>query len=262
MNPAPKPEITSSVTAADGSQQPVEICAGSAASGRLLPLTIIPARGGSKGIPHKNIVPLNGRPLIAYTIDVAREITPEGNIIFSTDDPEILDAALAEGLADNGYRRPTALATDTAGSREVILDAMNWADNHGINYNCVVLLQPTSPLRTAADVRAAMELYSDDIDMAVSVMEARSNPYYNCYECNSEGNLTLSKGDGTLIRRQDAPPAYEMNGAVYVINPESIRRFPLGKFPRRRPYLMPAERSIDIDSPIDLVIASALLSAQ
>ena len=117
-------------------------------------LYIIPARGGSKGIPKKNIKELGGRPLIAYSIDAAREAgADDERIILSTDSSEIALTARRLGL-DVPYRRPAALATDTAGSREVILDAMAWADRRGIAYDCVVLLQPTSPFRTADDIRA------------------------------------------------------------------------------------------------------------
>lgn len=224
------------------------------------PLYIIPARGGSKGIPRKNIKDLAGRPLIAYTIDVARALSPDAaHIILSTDDEEI--AAVAEDLGlPVPYRRPASLATDTAGSREVILDAMDWAVAQGITFDCVVLLQPTSPLRTVNDVAAAIEVYEERCpDMAVTVTAASDNPYYNCFELDSQGFLQVSKGDGLITRRQDAPRAFAFNGAVYVINPASIRRWPLGAFPRRLPVLMPRTRSIDLDSMIDWIVAETLL---
>lgn len=224
------------------------------------PLYIIPARGGSKGIPHKNIKPLAGRPLIAYSIDVARELCPEQDrIILSTDDPAIADTARGLGLKVN-YMRPADLATDSSGSREVMLDAMDWADARGIAYDCVVLLQPTSPLRTADDVRAALELYTPQVDMVVSVEPAACNPYYNCFETDADGFLHISKGDGLLTRRQDAPPAWTYNGAVYVINPQSLRAMPMGSFGRRVPSPMPAERSIDLDTPRDWAVAEAIMS--
>lgn len=224
------------------------------------PLYIIPARGGSKGIPHKNIKPLAGRPLIAYSIDVARELCPEQDrIILSTDDPTIADTARSLGLKVD-YMRPADLATDSSGSREVMLDAMDWADARGIVYDCVVLLQPTSPLRTADDVRAALELYTPQVDMVVSVEPAACNPYYNCFETDADGFLHISKGDGLLTRRQDAPPAWTYNGAVYVINPQSLRAMPMGSFGRRVPSPMPAERSIDLDTPRDWAVAEAIMS--
>lgn len=226
----------------------------------LRPLYIIPARGGSKGIPRKNVRPLAGKPLIAYSIDVARELCDDpARIILSTDDGAIADTARALGLPVD-YMRPASLATDTAGSREVMLDAMDWADSRGTRYDCVVLLQPTSPLRTADDVRAALRLYSPEVDMVVSVEPAACNPYYNCFETDSEGFLHISKGDGLLTRRQDAPPAWTYNGAVYVINPESLRAMPMGAFGRRVPSPMPSERSLDLDTPRDWVVAETLMS--
>lgn len=228
----------------------------------MTPLYIIPARGGSKGIPHKNIKPLGGRPLIAYTIDAARAAgAPDSHILLSTDDPAIADTARALGL-EVPYMRPAGLATDTAGSREVILHAMDYADGAGIEYDCVVLLQPTSPFRAPGDILGALAMYSPDIDMVVSVKEASANPYYNCFEADpATGYLHVSKGDGLITRRQDAPRAMEYNGAVYVINPASLRAMPMGAFPRRVPFEMPPRRSIDLDTPLDWAVAEAILAS-
>ncbi len=223
-------------------------------------LYIIPARGGSKGIPHKNIKLLGGKPLINYSIEVARELAPDRNIILSTDDDEIAKVAEQTGL-EVKYRRPASLATDTSGSREVILDAMEWADRNGITYDKIVLLQPTSPFRNAADVRACIDLYDPSVDVVVSVVESNSNPYYNCFETDAAGMLHISKGDGLYTRRQDAPPAWEFNGAVYVINPDSIRRMKLGEFPRRVPFEMPRSRSIDLDTQVDWAVAEYLINS-
>lgn len=226
----------------------------------LTPLYIIPARGGSKGIPRKNIKLLGGRPLIDYSIAAARAAgAPDDHIILSTEDDEIASVARTCGLAVS-YRRPESLATDTAGSREVILDVMDWADRQGLKYDCVVLLQPTSPMRTAEDILATLAAYTPEVDMAVTVVEAASNPYYNCFETDADGFLHISKGDGLYTRRQDAPAAWEFNGAVYVINPQSIRQMPLGAFPRRVAVPMHRSRSIDLDTPIDWMVAEALIS--
>ena len=224
------------------------------------PIFVIPARGGSKGIPHKNIADLAGRPLIAYTIDAARQAlasictdAADERIILSTDDAEIAACAEAEGLKVP-FMRPAHLSTDTAGSREVILHAMDYADAAGIVYDCVVLLQPTSPFRTGEHIVEAM---------VVSVKEAASNPYYNCFETDpATGYLHISKGDGLYTRRQDAPPAWEYNGAIYLINPASLRAMPMGAFPRRIPFPMQAEASLDIDTPLDLAIARSLMAAR
>lgn len=228
-------------------------------------LVIIPARGGSKGIPRKNIKLLAGRPLIHYSIDVARAIAPDSHIIVSTDDDEIIEVARKTGLPVN-YKRPARLATDTAGSREVMIDAMDYADSRGLIYNKVVLLQPTSPLRTIKDVIACIDLYTPDVDMVVSVTEAACNPYYDCFETyTGDGGhelLHISKGDGHYTRRQDAPKAWQLNGAVYVINPVSLRKMPIGQFTRRVPYEMPRSRSVDLDTPMDWLILESLLATQ
>lgn len=221
------------------------------------PLFVIPARGGSRGIPHKNIKSLAGKPLIDYSIAVALELADQDHIIVSTDDPAIADVARKAGI-DRPHRRPDALASDTAGTREVLLDAMDEARRRGVEFDCVVLLQPTSPFRTKTDVEACMAAYSTDIDMAVTVVEASCNPYYDCFERNAEGFLRVSKGDGLLSRRQDAPEALQLNGAVYVINPVSLAEMPIGAMMRRRPVIMPAERSIDLDTPRDWAVAEAL----
>jgi len=223
-------------------------------------LIIIPARGGSKGIPRKNIKLLGGKPLIAWTIDVARELATDSRVILSTEDDEIASVARSCGLPVD-YMRPPELASDTTGSREVIIDVMDWADSRGVDYGKVVLLQPTSPFRTVQDVERALELYTDNCDMVVSVTEASSNPYYNCFETDSRGYLQVSKGRGLYTRRQDAPPAWEYNGAVYVINPVSIREMSFGEMPRRIPSLMPRERSVDLDTPIDWIVAEAIVDA-
>lgn len=231
------------------------------------PLFVIPARGGSKGIPDKNIVDLGGRPLLSYSVEGAiRALRALGleremeRIILSTDSERIAAVGRSEGLTIP-FMRPPELSTDTAGSREVILHAMDWADSRQIDYDCVVLLQPTSPFRRVDHILAAMEMFDPSkMDMVVSVCEASANPYYNCFETDSQsGYLHISKGDGLLTRRQDAPRAWEYNGAVYVINPKSIRMMPLGKFPHRVPYPMSREDSLDIDSPLDLEIARILI---
>lgn len=222
-------------------------------------LYIIPARGGSKGIPRKNIKPLAGIPLIHYSIAVARVLSDDEHIIVTTDDEEIAEVARQTGLSVP-YMRPKHLATDTANSRDVILDAMDYADCRGIEYDNVVLLQPTSPLRNVEDVENALKLYTSEIDMVVSVVESEVNPYYNCFETGATGFLQVCKGDGQFTRRQDAPKVWEYNGAVYVINPESLRSMEMGKFTKKVPSVMLRERSIDLDTPLDWAIAEIMIS--
>lgn len=226
------------------------------------PLIIIPARGGSKGIPHKNIKSFAGKPLIFYSVEVARKIVPDSHILLSTDDNEIADIVRTTGLRVD-YMRPAELASDTASTRDVVLHAMEWADRTGLEYDRVVLLQPTSPLRIAEDVRNALNVYDcAPMDMAVTVTESAANPYYDCFEVNPDGILKISKGSGEFTRRQDAPKAWQYNGAVYVINPASIRKYSFGEMPRKFPVPMPRERSVDIDTPLDWIIAETIKNAE
>lgn len=213
-------------------------------------LVIIPARGGSKGIPHKNIKPLNGKPLIHYTIDVARGVVKDTDICVSTDDPEIIKCVEDYGLKVP-FVRPAELATDTAGTYEVLLHALDFYEKQGRHYDVVLLLQNTSPFRTAEHVKEALELYRKDIDMVVSVNKTKTNPYYNCFEENQEGFLKKTLDSTSFVRRQDAPVTYEYNGAIYVINPEQMKKMPLGKFTRRVKYVMDDLHSVDLDNMID-----------
>lgn len=224
-------------------------------------LYVIPARGGSKGIPGKNIKPLAGKPLIEYSIDVARALANDEDICVTTDDNAIIETVERTGLKVP-FVRPAELSTDQSGTYEVLLHALDFYESKGVHYDTIVLLQPTSPFRIVDDVKACLELYSDDIDMVVSVKQAATNPYYNAFEIDDNGFLHISKGEGNYTRRQDAPKVWEYNGAVYVINVESLRKMPLGKFTRRRTYEMSAERSIDLDTPTDWLIAETIITKQ
>lgn len=223
-------------------------------------LYLITARGGSKGVPGKNIRRLAGRTLIGHAIAHARGAgADDRDICLSTDSEEIIAAASEEGL-EVPFVRPAELATDTASSYDVIMHALSWMENHGRHFDRVVLLQPTSPLRTSDDVKGAMALWSQDIDMVVGVREAKTNPYYNAYEADSDGMLHISKGEGGITRRQDAPKVWEYNGAVYVMTADSLRHGPMSGFRRIRPFEMSEENSVDIDSELDLMLAESLLA--
>lgn len=222
-------------------------------------LVIIPARGGSKGIPGKNIKPLNGKPLIYYTIDAARSITDDAHICVSTDDERIIRAVEDYGLPVP-FKRPASLATDTSGTYEVLLHALNFYENKGERFDAVILLQATSPFRADKHIREALALYSDDIDMVVSVKETDSNPYYVCFEEDKDGMLQISKGDGHYTRRQDCPPVYEYNGAIYIINPKSLKEKPISKFTKRKKYVMDREHSLDLDTMLDWRIAEIVIN--
>ncbi|MEQ9265263.1 MAG: acylneuraminate cytidylyltransferase family protein [Balneolaceae bacterium] len=221
-------------------------------------LIIIPARGGSKGVPGKNIKKLRGKPLISYTIDAAREVLEDEYICLSTDSKEIKELAESIGL-EVPFIRPSELAQDTSGTYEVLIHALDFYEQKGVSFDIVVLLQPTSPLRTKAHIKEALELYSDDLDMVVSVKETSANPYYVLFEEDSMGFLKKSK-KGDFIRRQDCPRVWEYNGAIYIINVVSLRKKKLHQFERIRKYVMDDFHSIDIDTKLDFEIADYLIS--
>lgn len=221
-------------------------------------LYLIPARGGSKGVPGKNIRPLGGVPLIEHTIRQALAVAdnPE-QVVVSTDSQEIAEIARRAG-ASVPFLRPAELATDTASSRDVMLHALNFTD-----YNSpLILLQPTSPFRNPEDISRAVRLFEEKRpDMVVSVKPAATNPYYNAYECDENGMLRISKGDGNITRRQDAPDVWEFDGAIYVINPDSLRRYPsLAAMPNILPIENTSKYNIDIDSELDFMLAEYIIS--
>jgi N-acylneuraminate cytidylyltransferase len=216
-------------------------------------LFLIPARGGSKGLPKKNILPIDGKPLIYYTIDAARSVSGDENICVSSDDAEIIKLVESYGL-NVPFIRPPELSTDTSGSREVILHAIDfYANNLGIYYKNVCLLQPTSPLRTGQHILEAFDLWSVDLDMVVSVRESKSNPYYNLFKEDETGNLRKLDIGGNYTRRQDAPVVYEYNGAIYIMSVSVIQAKNFDEFEKIRKYTMDDEVSSDIDTFYDLL---------
>ena len=218
------------------------------------PLVIIPARGGSKGVPGKNIKPLAGKPLLHYTIEAARAVAADAAICVSTDDEAIAQCACDAGL-EVPFMRPAELAADNSGTYPVLLHALDHYAARGYEPDAVILLQATSPFRTGEHLRQALKLYSPAVDMVVSVRPAHTNPYLNCYEEDSAGMLHISKGAGDILCRQDAPQCWEYNGAIYIINPASLRQGPLSSFRRRIKFAMTETDSIDIDTPLDWQLA-------
>ncbi len=221
-------------------------------------LVVIPARGGSKGIPRKNIKPFAGKPLIYYTIDCARAICPDEDICVSTDDAEIISVVEHYGLKVP-FVRPAELATDTAGTYEVLLHALDFYEKQGKHYDVVVLLQNTSPFRTPVQVKEALTLYREDVDMVVSVKECAANPYYCVFEENQEGFLHICKGEGNIFRRQDAPKVYEYNGAIYVMNAEVLKSTHMHIMQKRVKYVMDDLSSFDLDTMWDWKMAEMII---
>ena len=219
-------------------------------------LVVIPARGGSKGLPGKNIKMLCGKPLIAYSIDVARAFADDNNICVSTDSEEIKQVVEQYGLKVP-FLRPDYLATDTATSDDVLIHAVNYyREQYGRTFKKLLLLQPTSPLRTKEDVEGAIRLYRDDIDMVVSVIKSHA-PAVLCND-NREGFVELVYNKSAQ-GRQSLPAFYEFNGAIYVINIEALKQKGLAGFDKRIKYVMPKETSIDIDDIYDFMLVENIL---
>lgn len=221
-------------------------------------LYVIPARGGSKGIPYKNIKPLNGKPLIYYSIDVARQLTTDDNICVSTDDERIIEVVESYGLKVP-FKRPEYLATDTATTNAVLLHAINFYEEKGDFYDVVILLQPTSPLRKTSHVKEALSIYNDSLDMVVSVKESHVASVI-CSE-NEYGFLELCFNKSGK-RRQDLKSYFEYNGAVYIINIKRLKEVGLSGFTKTKKYIMEEISSFDIDIPLDWVIVESILKNQ
>lgn len=223
-------------------------------------LGLIPARGGSKGIPRKNIALLRGQPLIGYTIQAASESEYVNRIVVSTDDREIADVSQGLG-AEVPALRPLHLSQDDTPSIDVALYQLEALRRHeGYIPDVLVLLQPTSPLRTAQDIDAAVKLLIEaDCDSVVSVCPVEEHPYL-MYSIDGSGALQpYAPSWPNRLRRQDYPPAFRLNGAIYAIRPHVLSQERSFVGEHTRPLIMPRDRSIDIDVPSDLDRAAAML---
>lgn len=225
-------------------------------------LFVIPARGGSKGIPGKNIKLLGGVPLICRSISVARNIVSDADICVSTDNSDIIRVVEDFGL-NIPFVRPDYLATDTSSSYDVLIHAINYYESIGKKYDWLVLLQPTSPFRKVSDIKQMVSMMSDELDMVVSVKKASTNPYYNCYSVNKDGFLQkFIQTDIKIQGRQTPfPNIYEKNGSVYVINIDSLKKHKINEFEKVLFFEMDDVYSVDLDEPLDWIIAEAILNS-
>lgn len=210
-------------------------------------LAVIPARGGSKGLPGKNIKELCGKPLLCWSIDVARGIVEDEDICVSTDSSVIKKVVERYGLKVP-FLRPDVLASDTATTRDVLVHALDFYTTQGKRYDIVLLLQPTSPLRTIVQIKEALDLYTLDIDMVVSVKVSHS-PAVLAQE--NENGFLVPVFNTKVGRRQDMARFYEYNGAIYIINVESLYSCTTLNFEKKIKYVMDDESSLDIDNQLD-----------
>lgn len=221
---------------------------------------LIPARGGSKGIPRKNLKPLAGQPLIAWTILPALRSGCFGRVLVSTDDEEIAATSRQLG-AEVPFLRPPELASDTARSADVVLHALDWLRAHDLGEpDVLVILQPTSPLRTETDLQAALALVRSREAVAVASVSPAPHPPAWLRRINAQGELEEWLPAAAVHRRQDADALYQLNGALYAIRPARFRQDRTFLPPGTQAYVMPAERSLDIDTPWDFHLAELLLS--
>lgn len=224
-------------------------------------LGTICARGGSKGVPGKNVKLLAGHPLIAYSIATMQACDFVDAIIVSTDDPGIAETAAAYG-AEVPFLRPAELATDASGKREVLQHALaSFEEARGQRVDYVVDLDPTSPLRTVDEVRLCWQTAQlPATDVVFTATLARKNPYFNMVEI-VDGYAVLSKPlPSRIVRRQDAPAVYDMNASIYVYERDHLAHDGRVLNVRSRMVEMPAERSHDIDSPIDYEFIEFMVS--
>ncbi len=233
------------------------------AAGRKI-LALIPARGGSKGIPGKNVRPLAGRPLICWTIETALKTVCLDRVIVSTDDPAIAAIARRAG-AETPFLRPAELAGDATTDMPVYQHALQWlSDNQEYRPDVVVWLRPTAPLRSVGDIEGAVEqLVRTRADWVRSVCPVGHHPYWMfCLEDDRLQPVLPGLDIGKYPRRQLLPPVFRLNGAVDVAWRETLMEKQLLYSGDVRAYVMPRERSVDIDTMVDFLLAEALLAGR
>lgn len=225
-------------------------------------VAIIPARGGSKGVPRKNIRPLAGKPLIAYAIETARASRLIDRVIVSTDDAEIAEIARRHG-AEVPFMRPAELAQD---------DSPEWLTwRHAVQMlravegdatGAFVCVSPTSPLRAVEDVEACLRLLlNSDADLVLTVRPAERNPYFNMVVLDEAGRArVVIRPERPIFRRQDAPPVYDITTVAYAFRPEFVLRADSELEGETRAVVVPAERALDIDTELDFRFAEFLMS--
>ncbi len=222
-------------------------------------LAIIPARGGSKGLPGKNIRPLAGKPLLAWTIEAARASGVIDEIVVSTDSPEIAAVATTYGCAPP-FLRPAALAGDNSPTMAALFHTLDWyAQQQGRRFDLVLLLQPTSPLRQAADILAAVELLRHrEVASVVSLCPVDHHPLWS-NTLPPDHSLEHFLRPEAQRPRQELPPSYRLNGAIYLARTDWLRE--RGSFlgPGAYALIMSREGSVDIDDETDFLLAEILV---
>lgn len=220
-------------------------------------LALIPARGGSKGIKDKNIIPLAGKPLIAYSIEAAKKSKYIDSIVVTTDSEKIAEVAKRYG-ARVPFLRPVELAADTSKTIDAVLHAIKTLKSMGENYDTLVLLQPTQPLRTTDDIGKAIELYYEDGENGlVSISPVDDSPLL-IRSIGADGKLLNLLSQNSTCRRQDMPNYYKVNGCIYINKIDELNENTSFN-DNKVPFIMDKEHSIDIDEMSDLWMAECYL---
>jgi N-acylneuraminate cytidylyltransferase/CMP-N,N'-diacetyllegionaminic acid synthase len=221
-------------------------------------LGFIPARAGSKGIRGKNIRPLAGKPLLLYTIETALASGVFDEVLVSTDGDDIARVA-RQADVDAPFVRPPELAGDNIRGIEVLHHTMAWLEERGRKSDCVMVLQPTSPLRTAEDIVGALGvLLERGADAVVSVCKTEHHPWWS-NTLPEDGCIEHFLRTDVPTNRQDLPPFYRLNGAVYLARWDFISERDTWFGPTTYAYVMPRERSVDIDTQLDFILAETLI---
>jgi CMP-N,N'-diacetyllegionaminic acid synthase len=224
-------------------------------------IAVVPARGGSKSIPRKNISPLGGKPLIAWSIEVARQVREIDRVIVSTEDAEI--EAVGRRYSAEVYLRPQELATDQALVIDVLRDLISRLRAEGELLDILLLLEPTCPFRSVDDVLGCAELVaSGRCDSAATFTDAELNPH-RAWKIDGHTPEVFIPGAVPWLPRQQLPAAYQLNGAVYAVRTDGLLASPQSMlFGRAGALKMPRVRSIDINDPIDLIVAQSVLAME
>ena len=220
-------------------------------------LAIIPAKGASTRLPKKNILPLAGKPLVGWTIEAAIDSKQFNKVVVSSEDDGVLDVASKWPV--ELIKRPPKLAVDPAGCIDVAKHVITELESHGEEYGCITILMPTSPFRTAQDISSAMESFlNNNINCLISVSEFSHTPF-NALVINEQNQLAPINTSGFGKKTQELPVAYRPNGAIFIMEINTIKSSS-SLFPEPMcPYIMSQERSIDIDNQLDLEWAEFFL---
>ncbi|SEV91831.1 acylneuraminate cytidylyltransferase family protein [Halobacterium jilantaiense] len=227
-------------------------------------LCTICARSGSKGVPRKNIREVGGKPLIAHSIEQALAWDRANEVVVSTDDDEIRTIANEYG-ASAPFLRPEKLSTDEAAKVPVIQHALTETEKRERKeYDYIVDIDATAPLRDVTDIEDCFQVaLEDSVSNAYTVTDADKNPYFNLVELDEDDYAHLSKElPDDVIRRQEAPPVYAMNASVYVYERDFLVRTDTVHGERTKVSIMPRERSVDIDTPLDLRFVEFLMECK